>query len=69
MGLAFSGEHAVFASEGNSGRISLFDWSTARRRAIDLNQGGFDDSFTGDLASTPSVISSTPWTKPIFAWP
>ena len=28
MGLALSGEHAVFASEGNSGRISLFDWSS-----------------------------------------
>ncbi|MGA9624395.1 MAG: hypothetical protein WBQ65_07990, partial [Bryobacteraceae bacterium] len=50
MGLALSGEHAVFASEGGSGRISLFDWSTHRRRAIDLNQGGFDDSYTGDLA-------------------
>ena len=50
MGLALSGEHAVFASEGNSGRISLFDWSSHRRRAIDLNQGGFDDSYTGDLA-------------------
>ena len=50
MGLALSGEHAVFASEGNSGRISLFDWSSQRRRAIDLNQGGFNDSYTGDLA-------------------
>jgi YVTN family beta-propeller protein len=50
MGLALSGEHAVFASEGNSGRIGLFDWSSQRRRAIDLNQGGFDDSYTGDLA-------------------
>ena len=50
MGLAFSGEHAVLASEGNSGRVALFDWSTERRRAIDLNQNGFDDSYTGDLA-------------------
>ncbi|MGA2268651.1 MAG: hypothetical protein ABSH44_09300 [Bryobacteraceae bacterium] len=50
MGLALSGEHAVFASEGNSGRISFFDWSSERRRVIDLNQGGFDDSYTGDLA-------------------
>ena len=50
MGLALSSEHAVFASEGNSGRISLFDWSSQRRRVIDLNQGGFDDSYTGDLA-------------------
>ncbi|MBZ5617436.1 MAG: bifunctional YncE family protein/alkaline phosphatase family protein [Acidobacteriia bacterium] len=50
MGLAFSSEHAVFASEGNSGKISLFDWNADRRRVIDLNQGGFDDSYTGDLA-------------------
>ena len=30
--------------------MSLFDWSAGRRRAIDLNQGGFHDSYTGDLA-------------------
>ena len=29
---------------------AIFDWSAGRRRAIDLNQGGFDDSYTGDLA-------------------
>jgi len=50
MGLAFSNDHAAFASEGNSGRISLFDWNSDRRRVIDLNQNGFDDSYTGDLA-------------------
>jgi YVTN family beta-propeller protein len=50
MGVAFSGEHAVYASEGNSGRVSLFDWNADRRRTIDLNQNGFDDSYTGDLA-------------------
>ena len=50
MGLALSGEHAVYVSEGNSGRIGLFDWSSARRRVINLNQDGFNDSYTGDLA-------------------
>ena len=50
MGLAFSNDHAIYASEGNSGRISLFDWNTDRRRVIDLNQKGFDDSYTGALA-------------------
>jgi YVTN family beta-propeller protein len=50
MGLAYVNDHAVWASEGNSGRVSLFDWSAARRRSIDLNQGGFQDSYTGDLA-------------------
>jgi len=50
MGLAYVNDHAVWASEGNSGRVSLFDWSAARRRSIDLNQGEFKDSYTGDLA-------------------
>ena len=50
MGLALAGEHAVFASEGESGRVSLYDWNAERRRAIDLNRNGFDDSYTGDLA-------------------
>jgi YVTN family beta-propeller protein len=50
MGLALSGEHAVFASEGDTGRISMFDWVSQRRRVIDLNHGGIDDSYTGDLA-------------------
>jgi YVTN family beta-propeller protein len=50
MGLAFSTERAIYASEGNSGKIRLFDWNNDRRRVIDLNQKGFDDSYTGDLA-------------------
>jgi len=50
MGAALSGEHTVYASEGNSGRVSLFDWTADRRRPIDLNRNGFDDSYTGDLA-------------------
>jgi YVTN family beta-propeller protein len=51
MGVQFSSDHAIFVSEGNSGRISSIDsTSEERRRAINLNQGGFRDSFTGDLA-------------------
>ena len=50
MGLAYVNDHSVWASEGNSGRVSLFDWSAARRRAIELNQGDFKDSYSGDLA-------------------
>jgi YVTN family beta-propeller protein len=53
MGLAFKNEHTVFVSEGNSGRISEVDWGSARRRAIDLNRGGYQDSYTGDLALDP----------------
>jgi YVTN family beta-propeller protein len=50
MGVALVNDHAVWASEGNSGEVSFFDWAGGRRRAIDLNQGGFHDSYTGDLA-------------------
>jgi len=50
MGLAYGNDHSVWASEGNSGKVSLFDWSAARRRSIDLNLGEFKDSYTGDLA-------------------
>ena len=39
MGLAFAGERGVYASEGNSGRISYFEPGGDRRRFIDLNQG------------------------------
>ena len=51
MGLAFAGEHTVYASEGNSGRVRLVDLASgSARRIYDLNHGGFEDSFTGDLA-------------------
>jgi YVTN family beta-propeller protein len=49
-GVAFSGERALWVSEGNSGRVALYDSSEERRRAIDLNTGGYSDSYTGDLA-------------------
>ena len=48
--LAYAGEHNLYVAEGNSGKISLIDSGDERRRAIDLNQGGYRDSFTGDLA-------------------
>lgn len=54
MGLAFHGERGFYASEGNSGRISYFDTATGdRRRFVDLNQGRFEDSYSGDLALDP----------------
>jgi len=49
-GLAFSGDRNVYVSEGNSGRIDMFDSHDDIRRVIDINQGGFHDSYTGDLA-------------------
>jgi YVTN family beta-propeller protein len=49
-GAAFSGEHAVYVSEGDSGYVALFDANDERRRVVNINQGGFSDSYTGDLA-------------------
>jgi YVTN family beta-propeller protein len=53
MGIAFANEHSVYVSEGNSGKVALFDLNSDRRRAIDLNQHSFQDSYTGDLALDP----------------
>ena len=57
MGAAFSGEHSIFIAEGNSGRIDVIDPDegsfAARRHVIDLNQSGFHDSYSGDLAFDP----------------
>ncbi|MFB3827452.1 MAG: bifunctional YncE family protein/alkaline phosphatase family protein [Bryobacteraceae bacterium] len=51
MGLAFADERTVYASEGNSGRVRLVDLQSGqRRRTFDLNQDGYRDSYTGDLA-------------------
>ncbi len=49
-GVAFSGERAVWVSEGNSGRVALYDSAEDRRRAIDLNTAGYTDSYSGALA-------------------
>ncbi len=51
QGLAFDGERDLYVSEGNSGRVRLIDPATGKRKQIlDLNQGGFRDSYSGDLA-------------------
>ena len=50
FGITLAGEHAVYIAEGNSGRVVYFDWNTDRRRTFDLNQAGYSDSYTGDLA-------------------
>ncbi len=50
-GIVFSGEKLAYLAEGNSGRIRLVDVASGvRKRVIDLNEDGFADSFTGDLA-------------------
>lgn len=51
MGAAFVGNRAAYVSEGNSGRVRLIDLASGdRRKLYDLNQNGFSDSYTGDLA-------------------
>jgi YVTN family beta-propeller protein len=51
MGLAFENNRRLWASEGNSGRVRLMEVPAgALRRFIDLDQGGYADSYTGDLA-------------------
>ncbi len=51
MGLAFHGDEELFLSEGDSGRVRAIDpRSGAKKYTLNLNQGGFDDSYTGDLA-------------------
>ncbi|MBM3776585.1 MAG: hypothetical protein FJW37_15700, partial [Acidobacteria bacterium] len=51
MGLAFFDKRSVFASEGNSGRVRLLDLASGRsKRILNLNQAGFEDSYSGDLA-------------------
>jgi DNA-binding beta-propeller fold protein YncE len=55
MGIAFDGESKIWASEGESGRVRLIDVGTGRRlQQVTLNQGGFEDSYTGDLAFDPA---------------
>ena len=54
MGLAFEGEHTMYSSEGNSGRIRIVNPADgSRKRILDLNRDGFSDSFSSDLAFDP----------------
>jgi YVTN family beta-propeller protein len=51
MGLAFDGNHSLYASEGNSGRVRLIDTRSGKKHQVyALDQDGFRDSYTGDLA-------------------
>lgn len=52
LGLAFSGERAVFASEGNTGRIILLDWGGDRRRTI-------ESTGANSKTATPATWHST----------
>lgn len=49
-GVAFIGERTIAVSEGNSGRVAIYDSGESRRRAIDLNTGLYSDSYSGAIA-------------------
>lgn len=51
MGIAFEDNGKLWVSEGNSGRVRALNPSNGEtREVIDLNQDGFEDSYTGGLA-------------------
>jgi len=51
MGLAFGDDRTLYVSEGNSGRVRVIDPKTGDlKRLYRLNEGGYQDSYTGDLA-------------------
>jgi DNA-binding beta-propeller fold protein YncE len=51
MGLAFDGDRTLYASEGESGCVRAIDIVTGKRQAaIDLNQDGYRDTYSGDMA-------------------
>jgi YVTN family beta-propeller protein len=50
LGVALAGDRAIYLAEGESGHVIQFDSTADQRRVFDLNQAGFADSFTGDLA-------------------
>ena len=55
MGLAFETDRHLFASEGNSGRVREVALPSGRLlNLLQLNQGSWRDSFSGDLAYDPA---------------
>ncbi len=51
QGLAFDGDNDLYVAEGNSGRIRLIRPPSGKRQAtFNLNQGGYRDAYSGDLA-------------------
>lgn len=51
MGIAWMDDKTLFVSEGDTGRVRLIDWKSGRRKHVfHLNDGGFRDSYSGDLA-------------------
>ncbi|MDX2269770.1 MAG: alkaline phosphatase family protein [Bryobacter sp.] len=50
QGMAFDGNSSLFVSEGNSGRVRKLDAESGRTQfTLELNQGPWRDSYSGDL--------------------
>ncbi len=50
-GIAFAGEHSIWVCEGDSGRVRMVDADSGEtRKVVDLNSGGWQHSFTTDVA-------------------
>lgn len=50
-GLAFADDRTLYASEGNSGRVRVLDLRTGELKHVySLDEGGYRDSYSGDLA-------------------
>lgn len=50
QGMAFEGDSSLFVSEGNSGVVRRLDTDNGRTQfKLELNQGEFRDSYSGDL--------------------
>jgi DNA-binding beta-propeller fold protein YncE len=51
QGMAFDGNSSLLVSEGNSGRVRHLDVENGKTQyTLELNQGDFRDSYSGDLA-------------------
>jgi YVTN family beta-propeller protein len=56
MGIAFNGDDELLLSEGDTGRVRVIDLKNgdpttgAKKYTLKLDQNGFDDSYSGDLA-------------------
>jgi DNA-binding beta-propeller fold protein YncE len=51
MGLAFADDRRIYVSEGNSGRVRLVSLPSGKvHEVLQLNQGSWRDSYSGDLA-------------------
>ena len=73
MGIAFVNEHSAWVSEGNSGKIALFDWNSSAQRAAARHrpesEGLRRQLHRAIWRWTPNAACSTSWIRPTSGWP